>query len=209
MAVRDRRRQQTLYEADRLHDEVDRWVDHRIANDQDATGYRGRYQTQLDAISSEVTGAVGKVREMAAGDVAMRPFGDVFSDYNLHDQRLVWIRYAWSYFRDKLDQRDDSNLRGPLEAADEVSCLLQHLLPPGGDSSARSPHSVCRIRLRAQRAAHESGARAQSQARRGRWTAEGVFRVLAGAPASPASRHSDVTVVAVAHRARGRTLATG
>jgi hypothetical protein len=47
-------------------------------------------------------------------------FGDVCREFNLHDQRIIWIRYVWDYFREKLDQRDDKELRAALEAADEV-----------------------------------------------------------------------------------------
>ena len=120
MDLREARRRQTLCEADRLMKDVEDWVSRRQGD--------GRYQTQLSAISAEVEAAATKVRGMAADDtVANRTAGEVFSDYNLHDQRLICIRYAWSYFRDKLDQRDDGTLRPALEAADEVSWSCYHV----------------------------------------------------------------------------------
>jgi hypothetical protein len=43
----------------------------------------------LDAISGEVSGATARIRDIAATDtVAARSVGEVFCDYNLHDQRL-------------------------------------------------------------------------------------------------------------------------
>jgi len=121
MDVRTARRRQTIEEAERLKKEVTDWLTLRKNKDVDSGGYRGRYETQMSSISTEVSQAVDRVRTTAAETIPEnRATGDVFKEYNLHDQRLIWIRYAWDYFRDKLDQRDDENLKPILEAADEV-----------------------------------------------------------------------------------------
>jgi hypothetical protein len=102
------RRWQTLCEAKRLRDEVCEWVTHRKSLDINASRYRGRYDTQLEAISSKVLDAVERVRWLSTNyAIEARTPGQICTDYNLHDQRLVWMRYAWGCFRDKLDQRDD------------------------------------------------------------------------------------------------------
>ena len=122
MDIRDVRRNQTLRDAKRLTEDVSSWVTRRKDKDKDAAGYLGRYDTQLEVISSEVLAAAARVRSSASDDaVASRSAGEVFKDYNLHDQRLIWVRYAWDYFRQKLDQRDNETLSPSLEAADEVS----------------------------------------------------------------------------------------
>src|SRR5437773_1983797 len=107
MDLRGARRWQTLREVSQLAAEVDEWVQRRKDLDIDASGYRGRYDTQLASISSEVLNAAERIRLLCTNDVVeARTQGQVCKDYNLHDQRLVWIRYAWEYFRNKLDQRD-------------------------------------------------------------------------------------------------------
>lgn len=122
MDLREARRLQTLFETERLRTEVDAWVTTRKEDDTDSTGYAGRYHTQLEVISNEVLQAVDRIRALVGDDVvAARSTGEVFRDYTLHDQRIIWVRYTWGYFRDKLDQRDDPTLRPILEAADEVS----------------------------------------------------------------------------------------
>jgi hypothetical protein len=121
MDIREVRRTQTLRDAQRLTDDVASWVQWRKDRDIDANGYLGRYDTQLDTIASEVQAAAERVRAIASGDATNRPTGEVFRDYNLHDQRLIWVRYAWEFFRQKLDQRDHEALKATLEAADEVS----------------------------------------------------------------------------------------
>lgn len=121
MELAEYRRWQTLREADRLAKDVDCWLTRR-KNDTDVSGHLGRYDTQLAVISREVLDAVARVRSLAEGDSGdPRPRAELCTEYNLHDQRLVWVRRAWSYFREKLDQRDDETLKPVLEAADEVS----------------------------------------------------------------------------------------
>lgn len=122
MDLRDARRRQTLRELDRLDADVGRWVTHRKDSDVGTDGYKGRYETQLGAISDQVLAAASRIRALVTHDaVQTRTTGEVYRDFNLHDQRLIWVRYAWSYFSDKLDQRDNQELRAVLEAADEVS----------------------------------------------------------------------------------------
>jgi hypothetical protein len=122
MSLNDERRRQTLDEVARLKAELEAWVTFWTQKDIEGAVYPGRYKTQLSLISSEVQGALERLRETASNDTVLaKTTGEVFKAYNLHDQRLIWIRYAWDYFRSKLDQRNDDRLRPILEAADEVT----------------------------------------------------------------------------------------
>ncbi len=121
MGIREARRHHTVREAERLKTEVATWAWEFDTKDVDASGGRGRHRTQLNAISSEVTSAADRICTIASADPVTRTVGEVFNDYNLHDQRLIWIRYAWNYFQEKLDQRNDDVIRNVLQAADEVS----------------------------------------------------------------------------------------
>jgi len=109
-------------EIERLQAELEQWLEHRTASDTSNGLYAGRHLSQLGAVTTQVRDAAERLRAICEADaVSSRPIGQVFREYALHDQRLIWVRYAWSYFREKLDQRDDPNLQKTLEAADEVS----------------------------------------------------------------------------------------
>jgi hypothetical protein len=127
--MKESRRQQSLRELDRLRAEVGDWKDRRIKADTSNLGnYRGRYDSQLNQISSEILDAAEAVSSLLYGDLSRKTYSEVCREFNFHDQRIFWIRYVWDYFREKLDQRDDDILRPILEAADEVlwSCYHQY-----------------------------------------------------------------------------------
>jgi hypothetical protein len=119
--MKESRRQQSLGELNRLVAELDAWKKRRIDADTNNLGnYRGRYDSQLHQITAEILDAAKAVCDLIKADLTGKTYADVCREFNLHDQRIFWIRYVWDYFRNKLDQRDDPYLRPALEAADEV-----------------------------------------------------------------------------------------
>lgn len=125
--MKESRRQQTVQELKRLTTDLAAWKKKRIAADTSALGnYKGRYDSQLNHIEREILEAANAVEGLLVADLTGKSYGDVCREFNLHDQRITWIRYVWDYFREKLDQRDDDLLRPALEAADEVLWSCYH-----------------------------------------------------------------------------------
>jgi hypothetical protein len=123
-AAGDLRIFQTSCELQRLTEAVDLWEKARNAADTHAGGkYRGQYQTQVALIVKEVRGGAaaisGAVNQLRT-DGATWPAGRIYQECARHDRRIIWLRRAWEYFRDKFDQRDDPALKNAVRAADEV-----------------------------------------------------------------------------------------
>jgi hypothetical protein len=110
------RRAQTQQELQRFADELDTWADARAAADQ-----KGQHKTQLAAIVTEVQGALDMVRERLAALGSGTAAGELYTRLARIDRQIIWIRYAWDFFRSRFDQRDDARLGPALRAADEVS----------------------------------------------------------------------------------------
>ena len=115
------RRAQTLQELERFSQELADWREWRTDHDE-----RGQYKSQLTAIVNEVAGALDMIRkrvsDLGAGGAAA---GELYTRLARLDRQLIWVRYAWDFFRSRFDQRDDPQLGRALKAADEVcwSCF--------------------------------------------------------------------------------------
>jgi hypothetical protein len=117
------RREQSLHELERLVVELDTWRDQRIKADCDLAGnYRGQYETQRETIVVEVRNAIEAVREETAKlSTGASPDGQLYERLARIDRQVIWIRYAWGFYRSPFDQRDDPLLKATLKAADEVA----------------------------------------------------------------------------------------
>jgi hypothetical protein len=117
------RKAQTLFEAQRLGEELQSWNLRRRDTDCDASGgYRGQYETQRELITAEVAAALAAVREQASNlSAAGASAGEVYERLARIDRQIIWIRYAWDFYRLRFDQRDDPALAAVLKAADEVT----------------------------------------------------------------------------------------
>jgi hypothetical protein len=113
--LKEIRQQQTVLELDRLSKELAQWKTRREESDT-----RGQYRSQLDAVSAEVADAITALRASVNRSLSADSLGEVYRSFATEDRRVIWIRNAWSYFRDKFDQRDDPALSPALGAADEV-----------------------------------------------------------------------------------------
>jgi len=110
-----------------LSAELSAWKARRVdADTSDLGNYRGQYDSQLNNIEREIGKAARVIGGLLGGDLSGKTYGDVCREFNFHNQRIIWIRYVWDYFREKLDQRDDANLKPTLEAADEVLWSCYH-----------------------------------------------------------------------------------
>ena len=120
--------------------ELSAWKARRVdADTSDLGNYRGQYDSQLNNIEREIGKAARVIGGLLGGDLSGKTYGDVCREFNFHNQRIIWIRYVWDYFREKLDQRDDANLKPTLEAADEVLWSCYHpyfLVEPAGTAAA-------------------------------------------------------------------------
>ena len=113
--LRSYRLLETIAGLDRLRDDVRLWQTHRTESD-----LRGQYRTQLNALVSELEQATCALRQEVSTVSAISCNGDYFTALLAHDRRAIWLRSAWSYYRDRFDQRDDPSLGPTLRAADEV-----------------------------------------------------------------------------------------
>jgi hypothetical protein len=136
--LREFRRSQTLAELDRLRDDLCVWIDRRKRCDP-----RGQYSSQLIAIKKEIGDAIEALREAVAAASRGTATGEMFRRMAADDRRIIWVRSAWDYFRQKFDQRDDPTLQPVLRAADEVvwSCYK----PFFGSSAKLPPAPLCCI----------------------------------------------------------------
>jgi hypothetical protein len=111
------RRNQTLRELDRLQDELEAWG--KLRHDTDT---RGQYRSQVEAIESEVSGAVGAIRAAVSNlGAGATTTGELYERLARIDRQIIWARFAWSFFRRPFDQRDDPMIGPALRAADEMA----------------------------------------------------------------------------------------
>jgi len=120
--------EQTLGDAERLQNEFDDWKTRREKADKE----KNQYRTQLQALQQVITRALGDTRTDTQAILASNPgVGEVYERCRLQERRMMWIRRVlWGYYREKFDQRDQSDdLRRLLETADDVvwSCYREAL----------------------------------------------------------------------------------
>ena len=81
---------------------------------------RRQYMTQLNALEELIGGALRDLQpDLDACDPRLET-GEFYEKCRLFDQRIVWLRRIWQFFKDKFDQRDDLRISPVLQAADEV-----------------------------------------------------------------------------------------
>ena len=116
------RRRESELGLERLRGDVAGWLRRRRNADP-----RSQYASQLQAIESFVDGALDELSTGLCGVNASGRLIEVYSQCRTFDQRVVWLRRVWQFFKDKFDQRDDPELAPVLAAADEVvwSCYRQ------------------------------------------------------------------------------------
>jgi len=120
-SIVEARRELTARELTRLVEELEQWEKKRRAADiHPDSKYRGQYESQLKAVVSEVRGSAESLREDVRKKAEGLSVGEFYDVFARHDRRILWIRRAWNYFRQKFDQRDDPILAPVLQAADEV-----------------------------------------------------------------------------------------
>jgi hypothetical protein len=78
-----------------------------------------RHRLQLKAIE-EVAEASLDAIEGTLGALASLPAREAYEECRKADYRVAFVRRLWGFFRERWDQRDDSELSGILAAADEV-----------------------------------------------------------------------------------------
>jgi hypothetical protein len=118
------RRQQAMFEIERLVEDFDEWED-AVKTPQ--------YVTQLSAIASEVRGAAAILKErINAVDADNAPIADVYGNCVNVEKQITWLWRVYYYYRDKFDQRKDSRYCETLHAADQViwSCFRPFFSEP-------------------------------------------------------------------------------
>lgn len=106
---------QTSRELEYLHNEITTWIEERNKKDE-----HRQYQTQLKVLNSVLTDALQRLRLEIQKVADTGPSSTVYVTCRQYDERLIWVRRVWDYYRVKFDQRDDPKLAPALAAADEV-----------------------------------------------------------------------------------------
>lgn len=127
--------EQTDLEIDLLWNQIQIWLDHRSRPDHGNP--KGQYSTQLRAVAALFSSAAEEIRRRFGAIDPTQPEGRLYQECRWLDQRVLWLRRVWQFYREKFDQRDDDELSPTLRAADEIvwSCyrpvfqLGQHLIP--------------------------------------------------------------------------------
>jgi hypothetical protein len=122
-STRDLRIRQSCLELTRLREELQEWQKRRIEADRHPGGnFRGQYQTQLARIVKEVNLGADAIEDLLKNlkKSTTLTLGAAYQECARHDRRIIWLRRAWEFFRQKFDQRDDPALMACVRAADEV-----------------------------------------------------------------------------------------
>ena len=109
------RQTETLAELGRLRTELSSWLKRKKYADA-----RGQYTTQLAVLERELCDAIEALSQWVARDFSAANTGEVFRQLAMDDRRIIWIRDAWNFYRQKFDQREVEELKTVLSAADEV-----------------------------------------------------------------------------------------
>lgn len=115
MARREARIEQSRLEVERFREDFTAWLARWRGADRFS-----QYVSQLDAVEGVVgenLGLIGSELDRLSPSLPVRDLYDVCLAV---DRQLVWVRRFWGYFRDKWNQRDESQVGTVLAAADEV-----------------------------------------------------------------------------------------
>ncbi|MGH8907020.1 MAG: hypothetical protein ACRD0K_10995 [Egibacteraceae bacterium] len=106
----------------RLRAELDAWVRHREGRDP-----TGQYVTQRLTLREVVVRTLARIEADVDAIDPGRPTDEVYERCRADDERAVFVRRYWSWFRSKFDQRDEPIVGDVLRAADEVvwSCYAE------------------------------------------------------------------------------------
>ncbi len=112
--------EQTRLEQQHLLDEIQTWVNQWKKQDR-----VGQYTTQLEALEAFFSRTIELIRRQFE---TVRQETDTRKLYRLSqefEERLLWLRRAWEFFKEKFDQRNAPGTKDILKAADEVvwSCF--------------------------------------------------------------------------------------
>ncbi len=106
---------QTRARIERLHHRIETWRSRRTTEDA-----RGQYKTQLGALSAALQQALEVIRQRGDEVTERDSAGRVYGHCRRVDQARLDVDHLFSYFRERIDQRDDPELGPVLRAADEV-----------------------------------------------------------------------------------------
>jgi hypothetical protein len=106
---------QTCRQLSSLRDDISQWLKRRRCRDK-----LSQHETQLKTLEIVLSAALSRL-QTALNSVSLEVApAKLYSTCRLFEQRIVWVRRVWDYFREKFDQRDDERLGALLAAADEV-----------------------------------------------------------------------------------------
>jgi hypothetical protein len=122
MSAKEARRNQTIAEVELLIHDFTQWKELRLDQKVAQTGDpRRQYDSQLEALGTEVLGAAALLRSHVVDAVPLdRTAGEIYAECARTEDELLWLWRVWGYFRDKFDQRQDDRFTAVLLAADEV-----------------------------------------------------------------------------------------
>lgn len=115
LLLKQARKDQLQVELGSLRTEFAAWLKGRRDGD-----LRKQYMTQLNALEELIGGALCALQLDLDACESSFEMGEFYEKCRLLDQRVVWLRRIWQFFKDKFDQRDDERLSPVLQAADEV-----------------------------------------------------------------------------------------
>lgn len=110
-----RRRERTRRELEALRSELSAWLTRWRAWDR-----AQQYTRQLESLEACLQGAAQALAERLASLHLQLPAGEFAEQCRRHELRLLWLRRLWRFFRERLEQREDTRLGPLLRAADEV-----------------------------------------------------------------------------------------
>ena len=115
LLLKQTRKDQLQDELGSLRTEFIVWLKSRRNGD-----LRKQYMTQLNALEDLIGGALRALQPDLETCEPSLEMGEFYEKCRLLDQRIIWLRRVWQFFKDKFDQRDDERLSPVLQAADEV-----------------------------------------------------------------------------------------
>lgn len=113
--LKQARKDQLQDELGSLRTEFAAWLQGRKDSDS-----RKQYMTQLNALEDLISGTLRALQPDLDACEPSLEMGEFYEECRLLDQRIVWLRRIWQFFKEKFDQRDDERLGPMLQAADEV-----------------------------------------------------------------------------------------
>jgi len=107
-----------------LKERIDIWLARRRTADE-----LQMHKTQLDAIGAFLNAVLAKLDSQLASLPADLDAGRLNAECRKFDLRVLWLARIWDFFREKLDQQDDAEIKDTIRLADEViwSCYARFM----------------------------------------------------------------------------------